>query len=504
LHCKTQTFVRYTALAVFIALFSFSSYARYGVKVQARTQSSRTLILNIGTLNQIKEGDKAVLVYSDIFGSELVNTDIVARAIAVKVDDSESIWYVNKIYNLDALRSEKRFILMAPGMVLNGRKRYRVKRTAIIKTKDQDLEEVAREFEMGIDKQELAKKEKDYYEQLDLRDQEGFSDSDFNLADVYEWEKLEAESKKVFPKSIYKSEYKSEFEKRQKLETFEKVLLNYLAKANKKYFIPGELHQNILNEKAAKNFDDSRSEMLEEKYRQRQKMKKKYEEIAMAGPRWSEDLSDDDLARVMDEYAIAKEMKRRESVYMKKFNYQLFIGYGMNLRDNENATDAFDGQDSKTDFTVGLEFHLLNKYEGFERFTVEWALRRAYDGVGIDNGEDAVTSETSGAISIDWHPFAPPGLVERNTFFLGTTIRLGRTRLKDPDTDAQALYNMNSFLGLRSGVKYSFSNGVGIRLMASIEKLSLDKTEANNVGNNLPAVLDYDDFKLSAAFSYFF
>ena len=174
------------------------------------------------------------------------------------------------------------------------------------------------------------------------------------------------------------------------------------------------------------------------------------------------------------------------------------------MKDNESALDPTHGRAQKTDMSLAMEFHLFKRYPTMERFTIEWALRRAFDAVAVHDGLDAVSSEWSGALSLDYYPFVSPGISQTNIFFVGTTVRMGRTKLHAPGDNSQAVYNANSFLGLRSGIKYNFESGFGVRLMASYENLNLDKTEANNVGNNLPDIINYGELKFSAGMTYFF
>ncbi len=488
----------------FVVFLVSSSYGNLGVRVKERTKSGKTLILNIGALNEFRLRDKAVLVLSDAFESEIVRTDLVATISAVKVDDAESVWYVQEVFNEKALQEDKKFILMAPKLALKGRAKLRTRRKALIKSKKQKTEDVLSDFEEGWDRTDLVKRDGEYFKQLDLIGRSEFTEEEFVLADIFEWVERNEDKEKLYPKAIYRSSNGREFTENVKLETYEKMVQHFIKTGNQEFFRPSEFSKNVEDDKSMRMFQNTYEKVVEDRFLEEEQKKRRYNELLDKGPNWSEDMSDRDLAKTLDEYGIAAEIRRRESVFVRTFDYQMALSFGMNLADNQTSLDTRNGRTNNTDLSLGVEYYLFKRYPSMERFTIEWSLRRAFDSSSVPGGLNAVTSETSGAMSLDYHPFLAPGISQRNVFFVGTTIRLGRTKLDIPTENSEALYNSNSFLGLRSGIKYSFRNGFGVRLMLSYETMRLDKTEANSTGNNLPDILKYQDMKFSTGLTYFF
>jgi hypothetical protein len=492
-------------LSVIFFILAHNAHARFTVRVIEKTRSGNTIILNIGSLSQIKPNDRAVLVSNDAIEGEIIKSDIVANIRAVKVDDSESVWYASELHDRSAIKKGAKFIMMAPRFMLKGRKKFKGRKKSIIKTESQKLDEVLEDYEAGYDKSKLVKHGDRYFKYLDahMRDTDRF-DEELELADIYEWMEKEEGKGRVYPMMVYRSPYKKEFDKKIRLETFEKIVMGYLKKANDEYYIPAEFYDQINNSKKHLENFTLYAKYLEDKRLKQKEMKERYDEIYKKGPDWSDDVSDEDLATIISEYGVASEQKRRESIFLARFTYNFHLSMGLNLQNNETPVDTTSGRERKTDWSGGVEIHLFNRYPKMEDFTIEWTIRRAYDSLGVAGNNDALTSEWSGAFSLDYHPFVIPGVTDRNVFFLGTTIRLGRTKLSVPNTGAQAMYNSNSFLGLRAGVKYSFQNGLGLRLMGSMETIRLDKTESNNVGvTGLPDVADYTELKLTAGLTYF-
>ncbi|MBL7665672.1 MAG: hypothetical protein JNM93_11115 [Bacteriovoracaceae bacterium] len=499
---KTKDGMRLTILLIFF-LFSFGAMALNTVKVKVRTGTGKTVVLNVGSLGNIREGDRAVLVYTHAMPNEVIESDLVAQIRAVKVDDSESIWYATEVYDPEALSSEDKFQMLAPKQIMFGRKDYKIKNRVIIKNSKQNLDTIESDLEKGWDESELDKKSDNYYSTLDTHKRTEHFDEDFELADVYEWVEKDEGTPKLYTKQLYRSPYRHEFEQKMRLETFEKVVMAHIEKANSGYHVPARFYEKVLQDKNIREFQTEYAKTLLDRKDRQEKFDRKYDEIFNKGPAWSDDISDEDLAHVLTEYGIATEMKRRESVFLRRYNFLVHFAVGMNMQNNETDADPSHGRHIRSDFQLGLEMHLLKRFPALEAFTLEASMRRSRDSLAID-AENALTADTSFALSLDYHPFTTPGIVGENIVFVGTTLRMGRTKVEVPNSNAQAIYGSSGIFGLRGGVKYHMDNGWGFRLMASYENIGLDKTEANNVGAGLPAKLDLSELKFTAGLNYFF
>ncbi len=488
---------------IFLTLFSYYSSARLGVSVINRTDSGKTIILSIGALNEIKAQQKAVLVYVDFIEGELLKSDLIATVEAVKVDDNESIWFVREVFNQDALLNENKFSLLSPSIALKGRRQLKGNRVKIVKNSKQKTSDVINDFEKGWDESQLVSKDSEAFEKIELLGRSEFVDEDYALADVYQWVEKNKKKKKLVPEAIYRSPYKKEFEEKVRLETFEKMAMHYVKQGNTEFFNPSEFYQNMNKEKNLRSLRTTYATDLEEIMDKEEKNQQNYKNILEKGPRWSEDMSDKDLAKTLDQYGIAAEVKRRQSVFLKAYNNQFIFSSGVNLSNNQTNGDAGNGRVEKYDFNLGLEFHLFKNVEALDHLTLEWSIRRSFDGVAVGSS-NATTAETSLALAFDYYPFTPPGLSERNSFFLGTILRTGKTTLNVNSTGAEAEYNTGAVLGLRTGFKYSFRNGLGYRFMLSRESLRLDKTSENDLASDLPSIISMEEIKFSAGVTLFF
>jgi len=379
--------------------------------------------------------------------------------------------------------------------------------------------DIVKDFHHGYDKSRLVKKDKEFEKTQTLGIVQKEMDQDFEIVDIGQWEgfkdelwkKMEQDafsSTKFTGKPIYDGPSRADFMAKKDLDTYEKLMVNYLLKVNSPGFTYESLYYNkaedanslLANQKplTLNAVEQAKLEAQNKKISDREY----YRKLLANGQAWSDEYSDEDLSRIIYERGVLDEQERRQLVISRRHSYEFFLNSGMNFVNNETPADPENSQQYKVSFGASLEYNLAKRYSFMESFTSEVEMRLSNDGYAIVD-TNAQSFEFSFAGALNWYPFLPPNSIEENLFFFGVGFRYGRAKLSVVNVGEQGLYALSSFPSIRAGVKYNFRNRFGLRLMTSFETLSLSRIE-RNVVNILPENLTATDVRLTASVAYFF
>lgn len=504
---------------IFLFLITQSAWANQTYRLIQRSTTGRTIILNVGSLDGVRDNDVATVLKKNPLGKMDYYTELVAQCKSIKVLNNRSIWFCFKLFKEKLLRKGKAYLVGEQSKLMRGRKKPSVKRRKIVTKKGNEAKSL-KDYFRGTDEDYLTRNDYSFTKQERLKNNIGHTDYDFEVIDFSSWDAAPSKlfdymesqvvrGRKFYPKDIYTSPRQSEFLARRNLDTYEKMIVNYLEKVNDPNFSYKELYYEKLgDDNPYRNIQSngirlSTYDLMKNEQKERlRKTRATYRKLLTQGPNWSDEYSDEDLERLIYEKGIMDEEERRRILVARKHSYQITASMGFNMVNNENVTDTTNTEQFKIAFELGYEYYLARRYPRLEDFTFELSFRGNQDAYSIGDS-NAVATEYSLNNSVYWYPWFKPNVVEENLFFFGLSFRFfGRTNLDIPANGEQGIYSVSSVPGIRAGVKYNFRSNWGLRVLASYENLVMTRIERNFVGD-LPESLNATDMKVSFGVSYF-
>jgi len=494
-----------------IAMQSIAMSMDYSVKINQVSSSGKTIVLNKGSNDQINTDDYGVLL-KEFFqtdkktGAKYRVFKPVAKIKAIRTLSDISIWIAFRSFLPEELYKDRKLILLSESELLQGRSRLKVDRRSIV-SKEGEIKQNLRKSLKG-DGEYLANKVDDYQVALTLEKNKKHHDSDATLLDLEKWEE-DSFQNSLYRRSIYESPHAEEFRDRQRVQTFEKMVVSFVKKHSDKNFSKKALYaeqkrDELIPEFQARTLRSSVYDQSEyEKELRIKRNEKLKQDLLGQGESWSDGYSDEELSRLVQKIGVASEMERRRSITTNQFDFQAFASIGVNLLDNENTADQVNTQDGKYDVEGALEWFFLKQNEQTSRFALELSARMSKDSLST-GGFNATSTEYSSAIHLNWYPFLPPTTVGDNIVYVGGFFRYGWARREIPSLNEQGDYQILSFPGLRVGIKYNFPSGYGARVNASFENIQSDRLEKNEDGGELPDRVSHLDGKVSIGLSRFF
>lgn len=467
-----------------------------------QSRSGRTAIFSVGTTDDIREGDFAI-VLKQIRPVNTRDLRVVpaARAKNIKISSDSSIWLLYKIDDPELLVKGDRFILLAETALLKGRRPPKIGQVTLVTDKDSADEDTY--YVLSEDKDRLSKLKDKYQVIAPTHGKEVRSDSDATLVNVDTWEKIKSTKHRS---ALYKSPHAEEFRRSLKLETFEKLVTAYVQKVNDPKFNYDAFYENQMksdfsNEFRKKtNFETEYEEFLHKEALKSSADAKLYRSLLEKGESWSEDFSDEELKVVLTQVSVLQETDRRQYVMAKPKRYSVIGEYGWSL------TDAQTSQDSKREslYSLNLDFEVIPflGHETLERFTFNGMFRSNKSAFESDN-TNVWINETSVGLGANWYPVALPSTFEHPVYFLGTYVRSGLASATTAFGE-KANYTLMSVPGFRLGMKYFMRSNFGLRIVASMETLQLERYESSSVENIPPERANLVEGKIGVGVGYTF
>lgn len=500
--------MRYALL--FLVLSSYVHALDYAVNLLQVSTSGKTVLINKGLIDQVVQDDYGILLAKE----EIENKENdkfytvykpVAKLKAIKVLNDTSIWVAFKVFVDDAITKDAKLFLLSETDLLQGRTKLKINNKKIITRKKDAADKL--EQTLVNDGNFLAKRKDKYYEKEELHDYQEPTNDDVTLIDIDTWEENRVEGELRYH-GFYKSPYAEEFADRKRVHRFEKMVVIFMKKFNDPKFTLKSLYasqersdEGILPKNGIKNdfFDEYQKDLDETRKRE----DKFYKDLLAKGESWSDEYSDEELSELMYNIGVIKEKERRSTIAAMRFDYQVYGAFGLNLINNENLNDRANTQQSKYDLELAVEYYFLKEVENLNRFALEVSFRRSQDAFTTGT-LNAVSTEYSGVLQLNWYPFHSPNTIDQNIVYLGLLVRYGFLAAEIASEGEQANYQVNSFPGIKAGLKYNFSNTFGARLSFGLERINLEREERTNDAGVFPDRESFVDGKLSFAISKFF
>lgn len=489
----------------FLLLFASAVYAQVEVRLLRQSASGQTLIFNIGHLEGIKTGEFAAILkpIRDPQAADLKMVPV-GKARSIKVNYESSIWIVYKVFDGELLVPGDKFELLTESKVLSGRRDYSVSRTEVVGDKRNINKDVYEALEG--DRERLTKLGNKYQDDRKIHGPEDRFETDFNMVDVSVWEK---ERGMAFKSHLYRGPHREQFRRMMRIETFEKLIAQYLRKVNDPKFSYNafyeeqkkDSHTGFSREKG--NFMTEYDKFLLAQSKEKHKEAEVYRAMLARGEAWSDDFSDEELQTMLGRVAKIEENIRREKLLERAFRHQLSLSSGLGLYNNETENDSNHSRGQAREFELGYEFFPFAKVDKWQNWTFAASARTNATSLSHDD-YNIESDEYSASLGVNFYPWSPPQVVNSILPFIGTYARIGRTNLTLPATGDEGKYSLNALPGILVGVKFQFSSGLYFRLKSHIEKQTVEVIKTDYLGSSLPDRADLVDAKLGLGIGYAF
>jgi hypothetical protein len=473
----------------------------------SKSTSGKTALFNVGDLEKIKVGDHGVIMRrlkeQDANALRMIP---IAKGRVVKTGPTRSLWYLYEISDPVSLIMREKYVVTTEGLMLSGRRLLENDRLRVVDEK-KNLPLALPERKSG-DKDLLALRKAEYelYRKQHKIGEDW--DKDGVLYDVDEWVTVDREGKQKYARALWRSPHEDDFAIKKRLETFEKVVVNYLRRINDPAFNYGDFYWEQNKDAGGEFRVKSTSLSIADEMREEEKKANEEEIVAHRkiiekGQGWSDDYSDEQLQTMLNKVGVSYEQDRRRNATYKSYDVQFSGGLGLNALDNENRADAENARKAKWSLEGGVEWFPVPRGETLRQLALFSTLRYVIDGVSVGN-LNAQTEEYSFGVGGTWHLLHSPFTIGRNIPFLSLGVRSGIARLTIPSVGEKGNYSVVAFPQVAGGVKYNLRTGMGFRAALSFEKLMLEQTSANRPGGNLPARSEILDGRLSFGLTKFY
>ena len=494
-------------MTIILTLFVVVTSARAMTEARliSKSTTGRTALFSLGIHDGVASGDFAVIA-KQIRSVEESNLRVVpvARARNIKISPDSSVWILYKVYDSELLVKGDKFILLAESHLLRGRKDPEVGKTTVVT--QQSLEDQQTKFILEDDKDRLAKRTEDYDKLAITREGVVNSDTDVEQIDVERWGKQKNVRHRV---ALFKGPNQKEFKKRLRLSTFEKLVTAYLKRVNDPDFNYDAFYEASrraefsTDHKVRSDIESEYQKFLSAEARRTSADAKLFRSVLVNGESWSEDYSDEELRRVLNEVSVLQETERRNFIGARPNRYNIAFDYGMILTDAQTDSDTGYRRDANRSLEVDFEAVPFIKHKQLERFSINSSFRLARSAFEAESF-NADVDEYSITLGANWYPVHAPYATEAPVFLLGAYIRSGYARVVAPTPDEKANYTVLSMPGLRAGMKYLLRNNFGLRLIFSMETLKLDQYESSKIDSILPSSTNLVEGKFGIGITYGF
>ena len=489
-----------------LLMLSVTSLCAWGfseARLIGQSSSGQTALFNLGTHDGLKSGEYAVIV-KEI--RNLKSRDLriipVARARNVKTNPDSSVWILYKIFDPELLVKNDKFLILSESVLLKGRRDPRMGRVTVVGNKNSPAKS-AQQI-LNDDKDRNSKLKHKYLEGDKMHEKESRSDSEVDLVDVDGWEKQGGANHRS---ALYKSPYAKEFQHAHRLASFEKLVTAYLHQVNNPDFsydkFYDEQRKSEFSVRNRSNFATEYENFLASQKKATISETKLYRSLLEKGETWSTEFSDEELRGTLESVSVLQERDRRDYVVSKPNRYTTYFDYGVFLTDPQTSKDSAYQRERRYTAELEFEFVPMIKHETLERFTFDFAFRSNQNAFET-NSRNASLDEYSLAGGANWYPLYAPYIVEAPVLFFGTYIRSGFADVVAPGFGEKGRYTVLSLPGFRGGMKYNFKNNLGLRIVASMETLQIERFGKSKTTTNLPDQASIVEGKMGIGFAYSF
>lgn len=453
------------------------------VRLLAKTNSTSTLVVNKGLLDGLRPQDRGSFIMLLKDDKELN----LGSAEAVKVFNGYSVWALKNRPAVEIAENQK-LILREMGAFYNHKPEPKVRRQRIIgprRNVENSLTKNSSRFEKGLTVEESNAQEA--VEKV--------------LLDKSEWAERESynDEKQAVPHEISPNISSEEFKQGLKEKRFDDVVQGGVTEQNTN---PVQVERLFRLDKLMSSDESTYHALIDDRYQRKVRAEEAVIQQEKKGQAWSDDMSDRELINFVQKNGIAHEQERRLYLMHKQYSMEATLAMGFKINDSSTTADTTTTNELTRDFGMALEYFLGTRYQKFDHFSLEGEYRKAESIAAAGTYNARVNSTTLGA-SAYWYPFTFPTELAKNLFFVGLGFKKGSSQLTTARV-SQA-YAVTVFPVVSAGIRYHFEKGFGLRLMTSMESLSLTpKDPTLQTVDTLPSTVSFYDMKIIGGISYYF
>lgn len=440
-----------------------------GVKVLEASSSKKSILINRGHAENIRNGDRSKIYVKDLSeGFEKPRFIYVGEGEAIKVKNTVSYWFLRKIKSFRYLKKNQELVMVRQAK--DPRRPFVTRRTLKIqgRAKDQDYYEVTED--KGIP-EDLVFEEEDFVEGRQMKETSSKRRQDIELTKKLKYIKTGTEYDEEYeqlaknmmvPGSEGDDRLIEAIEKAAEDRTFDSTTSTSVPKYNDlKYGLrslyKGNERDPGVNMAKKDNIKDMRGKAIEAREDRKALSPGAIARIRKEGPQFSKDMTDEQLRRYLVKTGIAEEIIRQKRALEERVGQEFTLRYITNLQ--SNASDD-GGSFNGVDYALGAsyEWHLGNTSEMLKNYTLEVGIERAISFVDA-GGLNVRITEGSVQGYLNWYFYHPPSSLYKYMPYVGGGFKRGNGTVQSADLSQEYTAQVVSLPSVHFGMKYRWSSG---------------------------------------------
>lgn len=484
------------------------------VVIKDHTDSKKSLIINKGSLDGLKEGDYGFFYFQE--DKDSPKLEKVAKVVLVQLSSTYSSWLLKEVYKPEFINRNQGLVLYSRSRHDLGKRDFSIRSNKVYLQNETVADDYMEDKEIGAPKNQrlvedlYTKQEGD----LTLTLKEG-EDNDVESTEFHKYIIKVAAEKERFSvepdgryvetealRDVYEDEYYQ-----SSLEGWEK-------KANSHDSLESMYRRRLkgVDVEEGQEFltiNNSYREALEEKKDKVFLNRRAIKKMSMEGSGWSADMDDQEIRKFIVNSGIIEESDRKQFALRNSLGHEIYVRYSFGLTQNTTEEDnSYQGPG----FGINLGYELLMQrlHERFRRFTTDFGLEFANNYFDPNLGTNVKSVENNFGAKLNYYFWNYPTTMDRVLMFVGLGMKAGSAKLQSSVLSKDYNYKMRSFASLQGGLKYRvgasdlWKQKMGIGFIALAQYESQSYTSDEESADNLEGSFSVSDLKLSLGMSFYF
>lgn len=515
-------------LVILLLAISSRLYAK-GVmmaRVLYKSSSERTLAIDVGDLDDFKEGDVGnILIQRGTYERPVLF--LIGKGRIVKSFPNKSVWLMSKQYIKDKILPNEPVLLLTDRQVSSGRPTKLRQKQIIFSEKDYDsVEDFVENNQNAIPEKFIA-----YSDQFEA------SDDVFNEDKIAEIDKEFTTYDKfrnhgtVRVADEYSDEIKSltyylndkyligDLKKAEDVALLDNDTNALIDKYNRqKYKLSNGLYREQRKNPVIRDLTDKLS--ITSMHDDRKIEDQKKEEVSKAatakikrdGELWSADMDDDTLRRYFIATGLEREKERREVSMNELDGHEVLISFGSNTSTHVTSADV-DPNFQMLGYHINLayELHFSRTALRNKDWSMQFLLEQAINYYNLNNINGRSAEGLYGAY-LNYYFINNPLTLHRFIWSMGLGMKFGMSRMTSDQLSQAYDYQVLTLPSIQLMTKYRFRSGdlsdenvnVGISANAGVIIETKNLRIVNNPSDNIDSKITASDVKYTLGLSFYF
>lgn len=517
--------IAYLWPAIFFAFQLYADEAIRSSKILQVSTSGRSIALDRGAMEGIKEGSHAKILLQLGTPEEPILVKI-AEGEVMKALPNSSYWLLRNLEASENLQKGQEVIYLLQDKNVAGVEEEKVLKRKVILAKDQLAIDYLKATRRGLLPNELIQEdEKDFrsssvnkptielkpqdfeaqeydewVEQKGLRYVEAFMD-DLEVKHVNRPEKFKDLSayKKRRERAVFES-YIEATDKKLKEKSLEEIYERALADKEESLLRKGT---TINNTYANWKKDLEEEEVIDSRH----KVKEKVE-----GKRWSASMEDEELRSYVVKSGIAEEKLRQDRALSEAVNNEIFVSYTPSLLTHATENDE-NYQSSGYSVEFGYDWYLIRLSRRLRSMTIKFIGERSLNYIAISDSLNGRFVDTTFGLSLQYYFWNEPYTLRKLSWYAGLGFKNGSSTMGNNDlTQPTYEHSVTSLPTFSLGVKYRFRPTdevgdrikIGMGIQGGIQYERRKYTNSEEINDDIQGDILINDTKLVLGFGIYF